>query len=763
MYFSHGLHRLQRVQLRCASRSSLGLGSQPFGLLLRQRLDASVKTAAAVSYTSYSEGSKSNYSNSNSLSSSFKLYNSLSQSIQNVPGVSSQQSTGEDVNDGNADNNNNAKGLAFYTCGVTPYAPSHLGHARTYVCLDILRRVIEHQHQHRQTQTSNTPSNTTPPPLFVMNITDVDDKILATAEEQAIAPIDLARHFEAEFWNDMDALNCLRPHVVTRVTEYVDSSIIPYIQRLMDLQMAYTADDGVYFDVKAYEDRMQILSSRYGKLAPPATATDVQFTTERMVDDSDDTTDPSKANTNTKPKSHKRDARDFVLWKNQKEGERMYWASPWGAGRPGWHIECSAMIEACQERFRDTHTFRVHAGGVDLKFPHHTNEIAQAEAYHSQDDDMVPGREWIPHWVHTGHLHIDGLKMSKSLKNFVTIQGMLSESTSESSLSSRADDFRLWCLGMSGSYRGAATYSPERIQQAGAVRQKLVRFLLDGEEWLRKVGDAGSKKWKDEDMQFFESVSEASVNSQRALLSDLDGSTYVQNMVKVAELGQTYLLGKSSSSVNGPTEPVQAVLQTLRGMLSLVGFSDATCRAGLDDSSNEQISSASSSNVVGGERALLEELVRFRAAVRQAAIADLKNNKAQHQSAHEIMRLCDDARDNIFPRLGVELLDGKVQSDSGSMWKFCVPHSQDDSDIDNDESNDGNKTAKTSSPAAATIDLRSIPLQDLFKVAPYEGQFSEYDADGMPTLNADGSALSNRLVQKVQKKRDKHAKRLENL
>jgi cysteinyl-tRNA synthetase len=362
------------------------------------------------------------------------------------------------------------------------------------------------------------------------------------------------------------------------------------------------------------------------------------------------------------------------------------------------------------------------------------------------------------------------LKMSKSLKNFVTIQDMLSESTSESSLSSRADDFRLWCLGMSGSYRGAATYSPERIEQAGAVRQKIIRFLLDGEEWLRKVGDVGSKKWKDEDQQFFESVSEASVNSQRALLSDLDGSTYVKDMIKVAELGQTYLLDKSLSSVNGPTEPVQSVLLTLRGMLSLVGFSDATCRAGLDDSSNGQSSSSSSSssNVVGGERALLDELVRFRAAVRQAAIADLSettpNNKAPHQSAQEIMRLCDDARDNIFPRIGVELLDGKVHSESGDqdMWKFCVPHTPDDSNTDNDRKEGTKTTSPAKAAAAATIELKSIPLEDLFKVAPYEGQFSEYDADGMPTLNADGSALSNRLVQKLRKKRDKHAKRLAN-
>jgi cysteinyl-tRNA synthetase len=583
-----------------------------------------------------------------------------------------------------------------------------------------------------------------------MNITDVDDKILAAANESGQAPADLARHFEAEFWRDMDALNCLRPHVVTRVTEYVDSDIVPYIQRLVDLKMAYETDYGVYFDVRTYEDRMQTLSSRYGKLAPPANATDFFTTLEG-------------------PKTQKHDVRDFVLWKKRKEGERMYWASPWGAGRPGWHIECSAMIEAVQERFRETHTFQVHAGGVDLKFPHHTNEIAQAEAYHSAE--MVPGKEWIPHWVHTGHLHIDGLKMSKSLKNFVTIQDMLSDSTSESSLSSRGDDFRLWCLGLSGSYRGSATYSRERIHEAAAVRQKIVRFLLAGEEWLRKVGDEGNKKWGDKDMRLFESAREASTDSHRALLSDLDGSAYVEHMVRMAELGHTYVLGKSSST-NGPTEPVQSTLNTLRRMLSLVGFSNTTCRAGLDDFANDKASS-SSSNVVGGERALLDELVRFRAAVRKAAIAELRETSSamdtpttsQAPSAQEIMRLCDDARDRIFPSLGVELMDGKVHhdsdqfSDNGSMWKFCFPHTKEDT------GNNENKTATTSiptTPAATTIDLRSIPLQNLFKVGPYEGQFSEYSDEGMPVRNADGSALSNRLLQKLRTKRAKHAKRLEN-
>ena len=661
------------------------------------------RSHAAVSFST--QGSTS--SSSSSSPDSFRLYDSLSQSIQGIPESSSDN-----------------KGLAFYSCGVTPYAPSHLGHARTYVCLDILRRVLEQDAAAR---------SACPAPLFVMNITDVDDKILATANELGQAPIDLARHYEAEFWQDMDALNCLRPHVVTRVTEHVDSDIVPYIERIVDLGMAYETDDGdVYFDVRFFEDKMNILKTKYGKLAPPAESEDFFTTLEQA-------------------QTQKHDPRDFVLWKRRKEGERMYWASPWGEGRPGWHIECSAMIQAVQTQFRDTHTFRMHAGGVDLKFPHHTNEIAQAEAYHSAD--MVPDKEWIPHWVHTGHLHIDKLKMSKSLKNFITIREMLDDATSESSLSSRADDFRLWCLGLAGSYRGPATYSRERIQDAGAIRQKIVRFLLAGEEWLAMTGDMGDKKWIDVDMELFTIASQSLRSSRQALLSDLDGSSYVEEMVRIAEKGNAYL--SRSASTKRPTEPIQSALQTLRGMLSLVGFSDATCRAGLDAAND----SAGTSNVVGGERALLDELVRFRALVRNAAIADLRDKTAT-DNTQEIMRLCDDTRDTVFPFLGVELVDRKVGeqdsgSTNGSLWKFCIPRNDSTADTD------AKKTAaptQTSSP----LDLKSVPIKEYFKVGQYQGQFSAFSEEGFPTLASDGSELSNRQLKKLQKKRDKHAKRLGN-
>jgi len=379
-------------------------------------------------------------------------------------------------------------GLAWYTCGPTVYDSAHLGHARTYVCMDILHRLLSDQH-HRNSKQNTT---STPPPLFIMNITDVDDKILSRSKEMNIDPMDLAKRYEIEFMQDLQELNVNLPTIVTRVSEHVESDIVPYIQQIMRLGFAYiipsnnnNADDieedeaGVYFHVKKFEKMKE-----YGKLAPDRSVS--KESTLKQDGDMHQSSSPSQ----------KIDVRDFALWKFRKSNEDLYWESPWGDGRPGWHIECSAMIEAVMKKVRSTlfcnrlnfsgfccmflmklssiikkfgstHSIQVHAGGVDLKFPHHTNEIAQAEAYHSQNPNLSQ-KEWIPHWVHTGHLHIEGSKMSKSLKNFITIREMLSlpQNSSESIFSSPSDDFRLWCIGLSGSYRSLTHYSSTRMQEA---------------------------------------------------------------------------------------------------------------------------------------------------------------------------------------------------------------------------------------------------------------------------------------------------------
>ncbi len=667
-------------------------------------------------------------------SSNLKLYNTMTDSLEAIPLVDSSSAA--------EDSTAQPLGLGWYTCGPTTYAPAHLGHARTYVCLDILRRIM-----------TAVPKTTSPEPLFVLNITDVDDKTLAAAlEDGGSDPLLLARKYEQEFWRDWDALNCLRPHIVTRVTEHVDSHIVPFVQGLVEKGFAYeliedngdSSDNnanGIYFDVRAYNEHMGHLT-RYGKLAPPAAAQDMENILLHNKNNNGETL-IGKPHDPSLPVQKKKDPRDFVLWKKREEGqEALSWSSPWGHGRPGWHIECSAMIEAVQERFRDSHKFLVHAGGIDLKFPHHTNEIAQSEAY-------LGTGEWIPHWVHTGHLHIDGLKMSKSLKNFVSIQDFLEgrvdlgeedetiPQSVTSALESPSDDFRLWCLGLSGSYRGPATFSMTRIREARSVRYKFVRFLIEGEDWIRSAELGGekvtTKKWDEDECDLFRTTNAAKQRGLFALENDLDGSTFVSELLAIADSGMKYM----ESDEKGPVEPLIHAIREVREQLRLVGFTKTTTEAGILSESSDQPSGRVN------EEALVESLVRFRTKVRDIALQD-----PSAPGMSQLLTLSDELRDSELPEIGVQLMDGNSKK-SERAWKFCLPRLS-------------SPKEESKSPVFSDgVDLLSIPIFDFFKNGQYEGVFSEYAEDGTPTHNADGSEVSKRSLKKLLKKRDKHQARLE--
>lgn len=643
-----------------------------------------------------------------------EMYNSLTGRVERLP----------ETVPGSLSVDERPKALACYACGPTVYAPAHLGHARTYVWLDIFRRVWEDS-----CEESNKP-------LFVLNITDVDDKILAAADSSGEAPLALARRYEESFWRDWDALNCLRPHVVTRVTEHVDTKIVPYIERLVELGMAYEVKrDGVYFDVNAYEEACKSFKSHYGKLAPQIQSSESFLSGTALFDG-------------------KKDQRDFALWKGRKEGERMYWSSPWGDGRPGWHIECSAMIESIQSLFYTEYTFAVHAGGVDLQFPHHCNEIAQAEAYHLHH--MSPGQEWIRHWIHTGPLHIDGLKMSKSLKNYITINEMLTnegEGGGDLGLVSPADDFRLWCLGLSGSYRAATTYSKERMDHAKVVRQKIVRFLVDAEAWLQRSKSPQTRKWTDDDYRLFISMRESAAKGMNAIRRDLDGSTFLDCIIEISDQGSKYLA--KTKPENAPTEHIVEIVRSTRDMLALVGFSDSTCQAGVE---SENINP---SYVVGGAGAVIDELQKFRESIRGLALGGINDAEpVTRDRLIQALQLCDELRDKIMPSMGVELLDGRV-TDHGeglntdartAMWRYCIPRSFGEG-VPNNSQGGPNRPPLT--------ELEKIAPGEFFRVGQYENEFSEFDEDGFPTRLRDGSEISNNLRKKLKKKLDKHLLRLQ--
>lgn len=265
--------------------------------------------------------------------------------------------------------------VGMYVCGVTVYDYSHIGHARCYVAFDVIRRWLMRSYEVR----------------YVQNFTDVDDKIIRRASEQGEDPIALASRFADEFHRDMDDLGVLRPDVEPRVSTHM-ADIIDFTQALVDKGYAYRvpssssvegAGDDVYFRVRKFGGRYTELSGR-------------------QLDD-------LEAGARVDVDERKEDPLDFALWKSAKPGEPA-WESPFGRGRPGWHIECSAMSERHLGE-----TFDIHGGGKDLVFPHHTNEVAQSECRHD-------GKIFARYWMHNGFVDFAGEKMSKSLGNFFTIR-----------------------------------------------------------------------------------------------------------------------------------------------------------------------------------------------------------------------------------------------------------------------------------------------------------------------------------------------------
>ena len=297
--------------------------------------------------------------------------------------------------------------IRIYVCGPTVYDHMHIGHARTYIAFDIIVRYLKYRGYNVK---------------YVMNITNIDDKIIRRAKELGMNPLELATLYEKYFIEDCRRLRLLKPDIMPRVTEHI-SDIIEVIEKLIEKGFAYVVDGDVYFDVTKFPD--------YGKLSKQSL-------------------DAIKAGARVEVNERKRHPADFALWKKAKEGEPS-WDSPWGKGRPGWHIECSVMsIKYLGEQFE------IHGGGTDLIFPHHENEIAQSEAYTGK-------KPFVRYWLHTGMLRIKGEKMSKSLGNIITVREFLKQFT--------PDTLRL--LVALSHYRKPIDFSYEIAEQ---VKNSLIRF-----------------------------------------------------------------------------------------------------------------------------------------------------------------------------------------------------------------------------------------------------------------------------------------------
>ncbi|KAF7407691.1 hypothetical protein HZH66_002228 [Vespula vulgaris] len=675
--------------------------------------------------------------------------------------------------------------VLWYSCGPTVYDASHMGHARSYISFDILRRVLSNYFGYDV--------------LYVMNITDIDDKIIkrarqnylfqnyikenhsldkildhtkivmsnfenvvkittdpdkkcmlekmlnrvekaienlegavkskdeneiikcqeilleeardplanwldnqkgATVEEHSIFT-KLSQHWESEFHKDMDALNVLRPNVLTRVSEYVPE-IIKFIQKIIDNGFAYESNGSVYFDVGGFDKKDK---HYYAKLVPEAYG-DTSSLEEGEGD----------LSTSVETLSEKKSITDFALWKCSKAGE-PWWDSPWGKGRPGWHIECSVMASAiCGE------SLDIHTGGVDLKFPHHDNELAQAEAHFNNS-------HWVRYFLHSGHLTIAGCKMSKSLKNFITIQDALKKHS--------ARQLRLAFL--LHSWKDTLDYSENTMNMAIQYEKFLNEFFLNVKCRIRCLGNASNtnifSKWTDAEIdlnsKFFASKDSVhnslcdNIDTKSALDAIRDIVTHCNIYVKQNKNPNTLLLRDIAVYIT----KILTIFGTITSSHDNIGFP-------IDNETTK-------TNMEEIIMPYLEILSKFREKVR---------DHAKLIKADSILRECDKLRDDILPTIGVRLED-----DSGDCCKVKL--------VNKDEllkEREAKKKAeldkilerekrKVDAAAAAVLKeaQRRIPPAEMFKLE--KDKYSQFDEKGLPTHDAKGKEISKGQLKKLQK------------
>ena len=426
-----------------------------------------------------------------------KLYNTLSHEVQDFAPA-------------------DGKTVKMYVCGVTPYSSTHVGHALSYVAFDTLRRYLEYLGFDVK---------------HVQNFTDVDDKIIQRAKEQGIEPDELAEQFIDDFYRTMDALNIQRAHFYPKATQEI-GPIIETIQTLVDNGSAYPAGGDVFFRVTKKDD--------YGKL-------------------SHRTLDGMQAGARIEIDENKEHPMDFVLWKGARAGEPS-WESPWGPGRPGWHIECSAMAMTYLGA-----TLDIHGGGQDLIFPHHENEIAQSEAATGE----VP---FSRYWVHNGLLQLGENKMSKSLGNLVSVEEALENYT--------PDAIRLYFL--SSHYRSPLNYSEEGCEAMERSADRLRHALRPELESPDKPG--GEPMDPSAFQEQFLAGMDDDLNTPKALAAMFDLSREMNRQrdeghsIAAAQdclrhlggiLGLTFQ--ERQATLNIDTETYNAMLQDLRAKIDATG------------------------------------------------------------------------------------------------------------------------------------------------------------------------------------------------
>ena len=396
------------------------------------------------------------------------------------------------------------KELRMYVCGPTVYNYIHIGNARPFVVFDTMRKYLEYRGQKVR---------------FVQNFTDVDDKIINRAREEGVGAMDIANKYIDEYFKDVQALNVEPATVHPRVSETMPE-IIAFVQGLIDKGMAYEVDGDVYYSTRKFP--------RYGLLSG------------NFIED-------LEVGARIPEGEKKKDPLDFALWKAQKTPDEIAWDSPWGKGRPGWHIECSAMSKKYLGE-----TIDLHCGGQDLQFPHHENEIAQSEG--------LSGKKFSNYWMHNGFITVDNEKMSKSLNNFFTVRDILKEYDGEV--------LRYFLL--SSQYRGPINFSHELMEEAKTAlgrmrncRSDLKAAIKNGEGSIT----AEEQTKMDELLQYKEKYIDA-------MDDDLNTAGAIGAIFELVRDINTNLRVKVSKEF---AEKMWALLDELTGVLGILRKDDDQC------------------------------------------------------------------------------------------------------------------------------------------------------------------------------------------
>jgi cysteinyl-tRNA synthetase len=390
------------------------------------------------------------------------------------------------------------KKIRMYVCGITVQGYAHIGHARTYVAFDVIKRYLKF----RGFDVTH-----------VQNVTDIDDKIIAKANESGLDPIKMAADLTAQSQRDLDALGIQRADIYPRVSQHIPD-IIQLVVKLIKKGYAYQIDEDVYFAVDKFAD--------YGHLSHQSPS-EVMAGARIEVDE------------------RKRNPADFALWKGAKQGEPWF-ESPWGRGRPGWHIECSAMsMKYLGERYE------IHGGATDLIFPHHENEIAQSEA-------ATGKKPFVKYWLHTGLLNLRGEKMSKSLGNFITVKDLLKEWD--------PDVFRMAII--SAHYTTPIEFDTEVLQQA---EKNLTRIRKGIEEIERKVNEPATKEASQaHDAGYSSQIDEIEKKFVEAMDNDFNTP---QALVTFQDLVR---LGSKAINSGATAETLTPIMTSLKKLGEILGF-----------------------------------------------------------------------------------------------------------------------------------------------------------------------------------------------